>query len=601
MKKQIFAFFLGASVIFQFQVFSMEQEQSNSSKDLSIPADTTEGLPEHQEDLTQMEEQNKVQIPPLRQLSEEMKTQMEDIIQRDSIHRIYVKYQMDELKAISEGYPVAPFRDTLFFIYTRLGQLSAAERAENINFKIKEVFKTGKYVSDSLKVVSNNGFEDISYQDLILVSISPVDALWYEKTAPELAEIYKESINQALGLHFESNTIKEWLKKLGLVLLIILGVSLIVAVINRLFKRLGHYLSSKKEAFTHGFSFRNVQLFNAKDFERVTLQILYFTKLLAIFFAIYLSLPLLFSIFPETQEYTNTLLGWVLEPAQKALNGMLGFLPDLFTILVIYYIFHYAIKGIRFFVTEIEHDKIQISGFPAEWAQPTFSIVRFLLYAFMLVLIFPYLPGSGSEAFQGVSIFVGVIFSLGSTGAISNMIAGLVITYMRPFKLGDRIKINDITGDVIEKTMLVTRLRTPKNEDITIPNSTILSSNTVNFSANAKEDGPGLIVHTTVTIGYDVPWKKIHAALIEAACRTNMIMPKPKPFVLQTSLDDNYVAYQINAYTKFANKQPTIYSLLHQNIQDVCKEMDIEILSPHYRANRDGTESTIPSDWKSPE
>ena len=213
----------------------------------------------------------------------------------------------------------------------------------------------------------------------------------------------------------------------------------------------------------------------------------------------------------------------------------------------------------------------------------------------MFVLIFPYLPGSDSTIFTGVSVIIGILFSFGSSSAIANVIAGLVITYMRPFKIGDRIKIGEVTGDIIEKTLLVTRVRTIKNEVITIPNSSVLTGNTTNFSIEANEKG--LIIHSTVTIGYDVSWKGIHEALIEAASRTDFIINDPKPFVLQTSLDDFYVSYQINAYTHYASKQALIYSHLHQNIQDVFNERGIEILSPHYRAARDGNMSSIPPEY----
>jgi len=194
---------------------------------------------------------------------------------------------------------------------------------------------------------------------------------------------------------------------------------------------------------------------------------------------------------------------------------------------------------------------------------------------------------------------------LGSSSAIANMVAGLVITYMRPFKIGDRVKIGEITGDVVEKTTLVTRIRTTKNEDVTVPNSTVLLSSTTNYSTNARAPESGLIIHTTVTIGYDVPWKDMHQALINAALRTDMILKKPEPFVLQTSLDDFYVSYQVNGYTREANKQLRIYSQLHQNIQDCCNEAGIEIMSPHYRNQRDGNMTTIPAnyldkDYKSP-
>jgi small-conductance mechanosensitive channel len=245
----------------------------------------------------------------------------------------------------------------------------------------------------------------------------------------------------------------------------------------------------------------------------------------------------------------------------------------------------------------MESGEIKIEGFHEEWAQPTFRILKFLLYAFMLVLIFPFLPGSGSPAFQGISVFIGVLFSLGSSSAIANTVAGMVITYMRPFKIGDRVKIGEITGDVIEKTMLVTRIKTPKNEDITVPNSTILLSSTTNYSTHTRLDGTGLIVHTTVTIGYDVSWKDVYQILLNAAEKTELVEKTPVPFVLQTSLDDFYVSYQINCYTREANSLAMVYSLLHQNIQDSFNEAGIEILSPHYRNHRDGNQTTIPKEY----
>jgi len=213
----------------------------------------------------------------------------------------------------------------------------------------------------------------------------------------------------------------------------------------------------------------------------------------------------------------------------------------------------------------------------------------------MFIVIFPYLPGSESPVFQGVSVFLGIIFSLGSSSVISNMVAGLVMTYMRPFQIGDRIKIGDIIGYVIEKTPFVTRIKTPKQEYITVPNSNILSGNVVNYSTSKENDG--IILHTTVTIGYDVPWRQVHEELIKAAIKTRDINSEPKPFVLQTSLDDFYVSYQLNAFSDDPNEQPRIYSELHQNIQDGFNESGIEILSPHYRAARDGNMVTIPASY----
>jgi small-conductance mechanosensitive channel len=313
-----------------------------------------------------------------------------------------------------------------------------------------------------------------------------------------------------------------------------------------------------------------------------------------IILVIYLSLPLLFSIFPETEQLTGTLLQWILSPLSAGFNAIINYLPELFTVIVVYFIFKYVVRAVKYFFNEIRRGNIQINGFHRDWAIPTFNILRIILYAFMLVVIFPYLPGSKSPAFQGVSVFLGILISLGSSSAITNIVAGLVITYMRPFKVGDRVKIGDVVGDVLEKTMLVTRIKTIKNEDVTVPNSTVLSSSTVNYSTNTREGGQGLIINYSMTLGYDIPWATIHKLMLEGAERTEHILKDPKPFVLQTSLEDFYVSYQINAYIKEANKQAVIYSDLFRNILDVFNEAGVEILSPHYRAVRDGNEPAMP-------
>ncbi len=254
----------------------------------------------------------------------------------------------------------------------------------------------------------------------------------------------------------------------------------------------------------------------------------------------------------------------------------------------------YLVRLVLYLAREVEVGRLKINGFYSDWAMPTFHIIRFLLYAFMIAMIYPYLPGASSGVFQGISVFVGLIVSLGSSTVIGNIIAGLVITYMRPFKMGDRIKLNDTIGNIIEKTPLVTRIRTPKNEVVTVPNSFIMSSHTVNYSTSAREYG--LIIHTEVSIGYDVPWRRVNPLLIEAALNTPGVVDDPRPFVLETSLSDWYPVYQINAYIKDANRMSQIYSDLYQNIQDKFNEAGIEIMSPHYMAVRDGNETTIPKD-----
>jgi small-conductance mechanosensitive channel len=253
-------------------------------------------------------------------------------------------------------------------------------------------------------------------------------------------------------------------------------------------------------------------------------------------------------------------------------------------------------------VEDIENDKLVLKNFPKDWASTTQKMFSLLIYAFAIVLIYPQIPGSTSSAFKGVSIFIGALLSFGSTSAIANMVAGVVITYMQPFKIGDRIEVQGIYGDVIEKTILITRIQTPKMEEVTIPNANIISSHLTNYSANSKKNG--VIMHTSITLGYDVPWNQAEKLLLRAARKSMLLQRDPKPFVLQTSLDDNYVSHELNVYTKQEKKMPLIYADIHRNILDVFNEEGVEILSPHYVAARDGNMTTVPNlitkDMRSP-
>jgi len=309
----------------------------------------------------------------------------------------------------------------------------------------------------------------------------------------------------------------------------------------------------------------------------------------------YSFLTLVFSFFTFTRTWSATLLRFIFTPLSNAAMAFINYLPALFTILVVIVIARYAIKLVQWIFGEIGKETIPIPGFYPEWAEPTYKITRFLIVVFAVIVIFPYLPGSDSKVFQGISIFIGLVFSLGSTSAIANIVAGVIMTYMRPFKVGDRVKIADTMGDVIEKTLLVTRIRTIKNVDITIPNAMVLGSHIIDFSSSAADRG--LILHTSVTIGYDVPWRTVHELLLAAAGVTANVLKDPVPFVLQTALNDFYVSYELNAYTDQPAIMAKTYSELHQNIQDKFFEAGVEIMSPHYTGVRDGNRAAIPDQY----
>jgi len=529
---------------------------------------------------------------------EELLQQLKSIEENEKRSIENKKAHIDSLRNSAKGYPVfGAMNDTLFLVYSKIGALTPKERAINISRKIEKLYEDDFLKTDSILVLKSENTYDIVYGEIIIMSISESDAIWHDKSMHELAQSFKETIKNSIVEAKNANSWSKILVRIGLVLLVI-GIAWgLIWLIGKGYSRFLLFINSKKDKWLKALFYKDYTFLTAEQEMQVILFLVKIFRWFVYAILLYITLPIIFSIFPFSRDWAEAVLNLIWSPFKGVLYAIWKYLPNLFSILVIYFVMKYVIRFVRYVFQEIEAKKLKISGFHADWAMPTYSIVKFLLYAFMFVLIFPYLPGSDSNIFKGVSVFIGVLFSLGSSSAIANMVAGLVITYMRPFKIGDRIKIGDVTGDVVEKTFLVTRVMTIKNEVITIPNSSVLNGNTINYSVEAMEKG--LIIHTTVTIGYDVPWRNMHKALIDSALRTDLILDEPKPFVLQTSLDDFYVSYQINAYIRETGKQAFIYSNLHQNIQDVCNEMGIEILSPHYRAARDGNMTTIPADYLS--
>ncbi len=526
---------------------------------------------------------------------EALQGQLEAIINQEANRLASKIAAITKLRSSNTGFPVTGFfKDTLFTIYSNLGSFSAQERAKAVSNRIQKLGKARGFNSDSLIALSQYNNLNLKYQDLILMSLSEDDALWANQSLDSLAKQHLTDIAIAVMAYQEETNIVTLLQEFGLALLVILITYFILKYIVKLFRWTALKIYAQENKRIKGIKIRDYTLFDASRQVGVLINLNSVLKWLVMLSTVYIALPILFGIFPWTKNMAQTLFGYILDPLKDIGIGLWNFLPNLITIVVIVIVFRYVLKGLYFLKSEIQVENLKIPGFYPDWAAPTYQIVKVLVFAFMVVVIFPYLPGSDSPVFQGVSVFLGFLFTFGSAGSLSNIIAGLVLTYMRLFKMGDRVMIGSISGDVIEKNMLVTRVRTVKNEIISIPNATVMNSHTINYSSDAPEKG--LIMHSTITIGYDMPWRAMHEVLVQAALKTPLLLEEPAPFVLQTSLDDFYVSYQINAYTREPNKQAKIYSDLHQNIQDGCNAAGIEIMSPHYRAARDGNQSTIPAD-----
>ena len=487
----------------------------------------------------------------------------------------------------------------LFEVQSGVGSFSPELRAEVISKRLLTFAQDTDTPLSELRLVedSSNKTTNISASDRVILTVLDSDAIALGKTRTELANDYLTTIQEAVTDYRKSYSVRNIL--LGALYTALLTVLLlfIFSVINRLIARENTRLQTR-ETVSRGFRAFGAELVPAARLANFIAEILKAVRLFVfvILFAFYLERVL--SFFPWTKGISTVILSYFEIGLLSFGERFFAYLPNLFFLGMTLLITNYLLKLTRFVFIEIRRGVITIPGFYPEWSKPTYNLVRFAVIAFALTIAYPYLPGSNTPAFRSVSLFVGVLFSLGSSGAVANFVSGIILTYSRAFVVGDRVQISETTGDVVEKTLLVTRINTIKNVIVTVPNSMVLGSHIINYSSSVRNEGtPPLIIHATITLGYDVPWRLVHEVLVNAANATEELLTEPAPFVLQTSLDDFYVSYQINAYTPKPGMMAKTYSALYQNLQDKCNEAGIEILSPHYAAARDGNQLTVPPDY----
>ncbi len=510
---------------------------------------------------------------------------------RTALAKMYRSVIVDKLKHFREAYSQKAILNYLLY--------SILYAAFLIIF-LGSATKVFPWIYKKIEILTSTKIDDISIKDREIVKTSMVG-----KIVLFIIKGIRFTLTLLALYLFTTKMLQLWpytrkwdlqpvIESIALFILFTVLIIVITKGINYFIKVLIDSYKSWKGTKIKSIKLRSIEILSAERTIGILTLITRVARFAFIIIALYSYLTIVFSLFTFSRTWSKTLLDYVLNPVEAVLNSLLNYLPNLFFIIVIIFVFNYLIKAIKFIFKEIEKDTLAFPGFHKDWAIPTFKIVRFSVLVLGTIIVFPYLPGSQSPVFHGISIFVGVLFSLGSSTAISNIVAGIVLTYMRPFVIEDRVKIADTIGDVVDKTLLVTRIRTIKNEDITIPNSMVLGSHIINFSSSANDKG--LILHTTVTIGFDAPWRQVHELLIAAAKETEYILEEPKPFVLQISLDDFYVSYQINAYTDKPHEMAKTYSLLHAKIQDKFNEAGVEIMSSHFSSIRDGNQTTVPLD-----
>ncbi|MBI1316290.1 mechanosensitive ion channel [bacterium] len=488
---------------------------------------------------------------------------------------------------------LGPLGDTLFLIYRGSGDLSLEERAASFTERIAELSRYRGLTEDSLPIRQGDAGTELWFRNQLIINVNENDERLYQASGTTLASVFRERTLKAARQYQARTHPKTIALEIGaslLVLGILIGSIWLVQRTAGWWERryLARIERKREQREQQGLDV----LFSDNTMPWVK-TLFRASRWLLSLALIAMAIPILFAIFPETRPITQEFLSAIAGPLLEMGQQFKDYLPNLVTIGILVLFFRLLIRVFQLIKTELELGKMRIRGFYPEWAAPTFQLIRVLMLALLFVSIFPYLPGSQSPVFQGVSVFLGFLFTFSSAGSLSNIISGMMLTYMRLFRIGDRVRMGDVYGDVIERNLLVTRIKTPFNEVISVPNSAVMNTNSINYSTLAKDEG--LILSTVVTIGYDVPYPLLYATLTDAARSVEGVQHHPEPFVLQTSLDDFYVSYRLCFFTSEANRQAGLLSAVHEKIQEFCALRDIEIMSPHYRAQRDGNTTTVPN------
>jgi small-conductance mechanosensitive channel len=470
----------------------------------------------------------------------------------------------------------------------------AATRAGLIQGRIIAIAHDRTIPPDAVRVDDSQGVVRIVAREHAIMTVADADAALEQVSRDSLASAHALRVRQAVTDYRQARTASALWRALGKTLVAAVVLSIVVGVLAWFWRWADRQLRRRLQIQSVG-----IQSFELVGADRIWAGL--HSGLLALRTLILLGSAFVFLTYalgrwPWTRGVSNHMTDFALDPLQLLGRGFIANIPRLVFLVVLFLVIRLALRVIKLFFEAVGRGTVQMTRFDPEWAQPTYKIVRFALIVFGLIVAYPYIPGSQSDAFKGVSLFIGVVFSLGSSSAISNIIAGYMMTYRRAFKVGDRVRIGDAVGDVIDTRLQVTHLRSYKNEEIVIPNSMILSGEVMNYSSLARTHG--LLLHTEVGIGYETSWRQVEAMLLEAAARTDTVAPEPRPFVLLKRLGDFAITYELNVPCREVPAMNAVYSALHRNILDVFNEYGVQIMTPAYEGDPDEPKIVAPAEWQ---
>ena len=471
----------------------------------------------------------------------------------------------------------------------------AVDRAAAISDRIAQVAADPAVSPDDVRVIDEDGLLVLQAGDVRLLAVTEQDGKLVGTSPAVIARFVQGQIASGIRSFREERSPRALLEAAGRALAATIVFLVLLWLASRGVRWLESRAASAFQARIEHLPDQTLRIVRSQRFDSLIVPAM---RLLRFALWLLLTVPFVhytFNLFPWTRPISANLRSILLGPVETMSLGLVQFIPSFVFLVVLFVVVRIVLRITRASFEAIEQGTLTVRNFDPEWAQPTFRIARMLIVAFAVIVGYPYLPGSGSEAFKGVSLFLGVVFSLASSSALANIIAGYSLTYRRAFRVGDVIRIGDDFGTVMIIRLQVTHVRTMKNEEIIIPNSTVLTSNVVNYSRLAAERG--LILHAEVGIGYETPWRQVHAMLLEAAARTEGLKREPPPFVFQKRLGDFAVTYEVNVYCDAPGRQAELYSRLHQNILDVFNEHGVQIMTPAYEGDPPEPKVVAKSDW----
>jgi len=476
--------------------------------------------------------------------------------------------------------------------------IPADERARLISERIEEVAGDPSIVPDAVQSVARGAAMEIKAGERLLLTMFEADARREDVNLPTLADVTANRIRVAIVTYRHDRSVDELRRNAGYGAVVTLILAIAIVLVILAWRRLVAIL---EERYRHRIEALSQQTFRLVEAERVFAALsglVRGARSVVILALVLVWVSVVLDLFPWTRPFERRVVGYVLTPLAILARGLVALVPNLVFLAIVAALTRWVLGLLFLFFSALDQGTIRLAGFEREWAWATHRIARVVAIVFALVVAFPYIPGSDSEAFRGVTIFLGIMFSLGSSSIIANALAGYSLIYRRAFKIGDRVKIGEVVGDVTEMRLQVTHVRTPKREEVVVPNSSILASEVVNYSSYARAGG--VILHTTVGIGYEVPWRQVEAMLLLAAERTPGLRHDPPPFVLVRALGDFAVTYEINALCDDAQAMFLLYSVLHREILDVFNEHGVQIMTPAYEGDPEQPKTVAKERWFEP-